>query len=130
MIYVDTSVVLAQLLAEDRKPPPALWMQSLVSSRLTQYETWTRINAEKLGRSHGDAAQELLGRISFIELSPLVLTRALEPFPVRVRTLDALHLASLSYLESRRIDVALASYDDRMTAAAAKLRIAVHDLRA
>ena len=38
MIYLDTSVVLAQLLAEDRIPPAGLWRQSLVSSRLLQYE--------------------------------------------------------------------------------------------
>lgn len=129
MIYVDTSVVLAQLLAEDRKPKPALWQESLISSRLTQFETWTRINGEGLARSHGEAARELLGRISFLELSPLVLGRALEPFPTRVRTLDALHLASLSYLVSQRVDASLASYDDRMTDAARRLRLRVYDLR-
>ena len=29
MIYVDTSVVLAHLLAEDRRPPDALWRETL-----------------------------------------------------------------------------------------------------
>lgn len=42
MIYLDTSVALAQLLAEDRVPPEPLWRDSLVSSRLLEYEIWTR----------------------------------------------------------------------------------------
>ena len=32
MIYLDTSVALAHLLAEDRRPPDALWSETLVSS--------------------------------------------------------------------------------------------------
>jgi len=38
MTYVETSVILAQLLAEDRYPPESLWADPLVSSRLTEYE--------------------------------------------------------------------------------------------
>jgi hypothetical protein len=43
VIYLDTSVVLAQLLAEDRRPPAALWTEVLVSSRLLEYELATRL---------------------------------------------------------------------------------------
>ena len=95
MIYLDTSVALAHLLAEDRSPPERLWGEPLISSRLLAYEIWIRIHARKLGRSHGDHVRELLGRISLVELAPPVLARALEPFPTQVRTLDALHLASM-----------------------------------
>ena len=49
MIYLDTSVALAHLLAEDRSPPESLWDEHLISSRLLEYEIWTRINARKLG---------------------------------------------------------------------------------
>ena len=121
MIYVDTSIVLAQLFSEDRRPDPALWSGTLVSSRLLEYEVWTRVHARKAERSHGDAVRGLLGRLSFLELSPLVLARALEPFPLPIRTLDALHLASVLFLHQRRADVALATYDDRMLATARKL---------
>ncbi|MGH7822627.1 MAG: PIN domain-containing protein, partial [Candidatus Binatia bacterium] len=91
MIYLDTSTALAELLAEDRKPPEPLWLEPLVASRLVEYELWTRLNARKLGDAHQQAARELLARISFVELRPEALARALEPFPVPVRTLDALH---------------------------------------
>jgi hypothetical protein len=63
-----------------------------------------------------------------LELAPPVLARALEPFPAPVRTLDALHLASIEFLRSQRVEVALASYDQRMTAAAAQLGIALLEL--
>jgi hypothetical protein len=49
--------------------------------------------------------------------------RALEPFETPVRTLDALHLASIEFLRERGQSVELASYDDRLTAAARALGI-------
>ena len=128
MIYVDTSVALAQLLAEDRRPPASLWNETLVASRLLEYELWTRVHARKLGESHGDAARGLLGRIAMLELSPPVLARALEPFPLPVRTLDGLHLASCEYLRSQGQAVALASYDRRMMDVARAMDVPVLDL--
>lgn len=128
MIYLDTSVALAHLLAEDRLPPEKLWDEHLISSRLLEYEIWTRINAHKLGLSHADEVRSLLGRIALVELSPPVLTRALEPFPSPVRTLDALHLASIDFLHKQGQNVVLASYDTRMISAARSLRYPVYRL--
>ena len=125
MIYLDTSVALAHLLAEDRRPPDALWRQSLVTSRLLEYELWTRLNARGLGPSHGEAARRLLERLAVLELLPNVLARALEPFPMPVRTLDALHLASMVFLRARGQAVELASYDDRLLVAARSLGIPI-----
>ena len=128
MIYLDTSVALAHLLAEDRLPPEKLWDEHLISSRLLEYEIWTRINAHKLALSHADEVRSLLGRIALVELSPPVLTRALEPFPSPVRTLDALHLASIDFLHKQGQNVVLASYDTRMISAARSLRYPVYRL--
>ncbi len=123
MIYLDSSVALAQLLAEDRTPPEMLWQQSLVASRLLEYEVWSRLHARGLGRSHGEEARSLIGRVALVELVTPVLGRALEPFPVPVRTLDALHLASLEFLRGRGQMVELASYDDRLLTAARAMSI-------
>ena len=130
MIYLDTSVVLAQLLAEDHRPPTALWSETLVASRLMEYEIWTRLQARMLVDSHGESARRLIGRIALLELSPPVLERALEAFPksVPVRTLDALHLASCEYLRHQGQSIALASYDHRMTALARAMNIPLFDL--
>ena len=125
MIYLDTSVALAHLLAEDRHPPDELWAGTLVSSRLLEYELWSRIHARGLGRSHAEATRALLGRVALLELAPTVLARALDAFPVPVRTLDALHLASADFLRSQRQVVEIASYDERMLAAARRLSLPI-----
>jgi predicted nucleic acid-binding protein len=128
VIYLDSSVVLAQLLAEDRVPPERLWGEPLTASRLLEYEVWTRIHARRLGRSHGDAVRALVGRLALIELAPPVLLRALEQFPRPVRTLDALHLASIEFLRTQGQAPKLASYDARLVAAARALKIPIYDL--
>jgi predicted nucleic acid-binding protein len=123
VIYLDTSVALAHLLAEDRRPPDSLWAHTLAASRLLEYELWTRLNAAGLGASHGEAARRLLERVAFLEMLPIVLARALEPFPAPVRTLDAMHLASIEFLRGRGQKVELATYDDRLRVAARALSI-------
>jgi hypothetical protein len=125
---LDTSVALAHLLAEDRAPPAGLWAEELVSSRLLEYEVWTRVHARDLSRSHGDAVRLTLARISWLEMRPEVLRRATLPFPLPVRTLDALHLASITFLREHGYEVALATYDARLTRAAEAMDIAVADL--
>ena len=123
MIYLDSSVALAHLLAEDRAPPARLWQEPLIASRLLEYEIWNRVHARKLDRSHGESARALIGRVALIELAPLVLARALEPFRTPARTLDALHLASIEFLRGRGQLIELASYDDRLIVAARALHI-------
>ncbi|MFH0352317.1 MAG: PIN domain-containing protein [Chromatiales bacterium] len=128
MIYLDTSVALAHLLAEDRCPPADLWSNLLVSSRLLEYEMWTRIHARKLARSHGEHVRALIGKVALLELAPPVLARAVEPFSRAVRTLDALHLASMEFLRAQGQSLQLASYDQRLLAAARDLRIDIMKL--
>jgi predicted nucleic acid-binding protein len=123
VIYVDTSVVLAQLLAEDRRPPDALWRETLISSRMLEYEVWNRLHARKLGKSHGEAARLLIGRLAILELAPPVLERAFQPFPVQVRTLDALHLASADFIREQGQHVRVASYDTRLLDAAQAMKL-------
>lgn len=129
LVYVDTSVVLAQLLAEDRHTSPSFWdLDALVASRLVEYEAWTRINARGLGASHGEDLRGLLAQLSFLELVAPVLARAMEPFPVPARTLDALHLASLDFLIGLGQRPVLATYDVRLSAAARAMGIGTYDL--
>ena len=67
MIYLDTSVALAHLLAEDRAPPETLWREPLIASRLLEYELWNGIHARGLGRSHGEEARAVIGRVALID---------------------------------------------------------------
>jgi len=119
---------LAQLFAEERSLPESVAESPLGSSRLLEYEVWNRIHARGLTDSHRGETRALLARVTLIDLSPPVLVRALEPFPVAVRTLDALHLATIEFLRARGEDIELASYDRRLIAGAQALGIAIYRL--
>ena len=108
--------------------PTACGKEPLISSRLIEYEIWTRIHARKLTRSHADEVRSLLSRLALIELATPVLARALEPFPKPVRTLDALHLASMEFLRKQGQSVTLASYDERLISGACALRFPLYKL--
>ncbi len=125
MIYLDTSVALAQVLGEDRRPPDQFWKERRVCSRILIYEMWTRLHARGLGDSHAGLCEELLAETALVELRPEVLARALEPFPTPVRTLDALHLSTADFLRSRGDKIAIATYDERMARAAKALGFSI-----
>ena len=71
-------------------------------------------------------AHHLLGRVQMIDLIPDILERALHPFPVVVRTLDGLHLATIEYLRKRDATVELATFDARMITASRAMDIAIY----
>jgi hypothetical protein len=123
MIYVDTSSVLAEVFQEPTRPPATLWSQTLVSSRLLEYELWVRLHAYGSVAVYVDRARALLGGVALVELSPLILERALRPFPTPVRTLDALHLATIDYLRVHHGPLQLSTLDARMRDAAQALAV-------
>ena len=128
MIYLDTSVVLAQLLSEQRRPPAELWDATLISSRLVEYEVYTVLHLQGLAVTHDEDARILLGGVALLEMTSEILERAKAPFPLPLRTLDGLHLASIDFLREQRQRVQLASYDNRLTRAAKRMGMDVIDL--
>ena len=70
----------------------------------------------------------MLDGITIVELTPIVLARALEPFPSPVRTLEALHLATMEFLRDHGQRIELASYDTRLLAGARALAIPIRAL--
>lgn len=81
------------------------------------------MHARRLEAPHGGKVRDLLDGVAFIELTPPVLARALEPFPVPGRTLDALHLATMDFVQGHGQTIELVSYDARLLAAARAPRI-------
>jgi hypothetical protein len=67
--------------------------------------------------------------VALLELATPVLARALDPFPIPVRTLDALHLSSIEFLRLRQQQVQLASYDERLIAGARALHIPLYGVK-
>jgi predicted nucleic acid-binding protein len=100
--YLDTSVVLSWLLEGSNVIQPLEGSRSVASSRLL----WTEVarglhralQTERLSAVAATAARHRFARlatgITSIRLTESVLRRAEGPYPVVVRTLDALHLAS------------------------------------
>jgi uncharacterized protein len=119
MTYVDTSVVLSHVLAEDVRPSGDFWASDeLVASRLTEYEAWVRLHAYGKGPSHGRTLALTLATLHLLELDDGVCARCRAPFPAALRTLDALHLATADFLRDQGFTVQVATYDARMGEAA------------
>jgi hypothetical protein len=57
-----------------------------------------------------------------------VLERVREPFPVAVRTLDALHLAAAYYMRARSAELRVAHYDRPPATSADALELPLADL--
>jgi predicted nucleic acid-binding protein len=128
VIYIDSSVALARLFFEARSPAPIFWTEPMVSSRLLEYEVWNRVHAYGRTDSHAAEAATLLTGVELIDMERPVLARALQPLPRPLRTLDALHLATMHHLRASGESVELASYDSRLVAAAQALGIAIAPL--
>lgn len=123
MIYVDTSVLLAEVLREKRRPKLSFWANQLTSSRLLEYEALVRLHALRRPAKMIATAQQFIAPIMLAELDSATLTRALQPFPGSVRTLDAIHLSTIVFLQDRGIGIELASYDTRLVQAAVAMGI-------
>lgn len=121
MIYIDSSVVLAHVFAEGVAPSAAFWSADLVTSRLTEFECWVRVHAYGRAATHGAALAATLAYIDLVALDEETCARTRAPFPVPVRTLDALHLAAADYLRARGFVLEVATYDTRMQQAAAAM---------
>lgn len=121
MIYVDSSVALATLQSEGRRPADALWDGPCIASRLTDLEVRVRVAARHPGAAVSDAVERLLARIEWIEISGLTMSLLYQSPPAGLRTLDAIHLATLEFINRELGVAALATYDARLARAAATL---------
>lgn len=92
---------------------------------MREYEVFDRVHARGAAASHAVQACQLVDRVNLIELAPRVLARALQPFPAPVRTLDALHLATLDFVRHQGEPIELATYDQRLAAAASAMGFAL-----
>lgn len=125
MIYVDSSVVLATLLEEQRRPSEQFWQAPRVASRLMELEVRVRSTDRPLANHAEQDLDDLLARVQFVEIERDTVALLYQKPPKGVRTLDAIHLATLSYLNSGQQAVPLATYDRRLAAAAESMGFTV-----
>ena len=108
--YLDSSVLLRHVLLGEEPIRHALAFPRVVSSELIEIECRRVLHRCRLAGELDDAAlavarerlDAVLFGIDLLELSTQMKQRAMDPFPVQVRTLDALHIATALAVARRR----------------------------
>ena len=139
-VYLDTSVVLSWLLNQD--PSIDGWgrWQAAYTSEVCRVEFHRTIDRLRLGADLDDDERVFLHErfatfwksVHRVRISAALLTRASQPYPTVVGTLDALHLTSALVVHGRlnhRIDAFL-THDGQLGTAARAVGFAVRGVAA
>ena len=129
--YLDSSVLLRHILLGEEPIRHALEFPRVVSSELIEIECRRVLHRCRLAGELTDEAltvarerlDEVLAGIDLLEMSRQIKQRAIAPFPVNVRTLDALHVATALMVGEDAGGVALFSHDEGMNRCARSLGI-------
>lgn len=125
--YIDSSVLLRHIFNEKDPLKVFFDLDYAFSSKLLQIECLRSIDRYRiLNRLQDskyieflDAFHSLLEGIELIQLESSILTRASQPFPTLLGTLDAMHLATgLFYKESTHQDFCFLTHDIQLAQAA------------
>lgn len=121
-IYLDSSAIVKLAVAEPESAALRQYLRRrtpLVASALARTEVARALLA--LGPTAVQRGQDVLSLIELIRVSDRILSDAGSLLPAELRSLDAIHLATMRQLGAslRR----LVTYDGRMTAAASELGI-------
>lgn len=125
-VYLDSSVLLRVVLGEPGRLPEWPKITHATSSELARVECLRgldrlRLDGEMPDREIGRRRATLVKLLEGMELARInrtVLDRAAEPFATRVRTLDALHLATALLVVARDARTRFATHDDELAVAA------------
>jgi predicted nucleic acid-binding protein len=125
--YVDTSVLLRVVLREPGALEDLQSYDGLVSSELIAVESARTIDRLRLqgtltleeAATRARAVGEWLEAFDLVLLRPLVLSRASEPLPTPLGTLDAIHLATALVWRERMAPLTtIATHDSALGVAA------------
>jgi len=125
--YLDSSVVLRVVLGQSDRLSEWKTIETAVSSALLEVEclrTLDRLKLRNLLRDEDlvprrEAIFRLVEEIEIVEPTRAVLSRASQPYPSPLGTLDAIHLASaLLWKENVGKDVIMATHDGALALAA------------
>lgn len=102
--FLDTSIILARLFNQTPQLPDDEWnsLENPHASELVRVESCRVIERQKLDSGWSDhvfaeslfALETMLSGITLVSLDAQILSRASQPFGVRLKTLDALHLST------------------------------------
>ena len=134
IVYLDSSILLRRLLGQRGTLREWRLVRTGVSSRITEVEGLRTLDGLRLQARLPDrqvaALREglyrMLASLEIVEVTRAVLTRAAQPSPTMLGTLDALHLSSaLLWRERTGKNLALATHDEALA-----LSARAHGLRA
>ena len=127
IVYADASAILRHVLEQ----PGAIqgWdrIERLIASRLAQAECLRTLDRHRFSGTVPDSqlilARETLtlafGRFEFVEITPVILSRAGEPIAVPLGTLDAIHLVTATaWQEITGLRLTMATHDTALADAA------------
>lgn len=125
-LYVDASALLRRVLGQPGAVVPLRDYPSKISSALIEVEAcraldrlrWTHELSEEELVGAREAIYHALDSLELIEVTPTILQRAAAPLPTPLRTIDAIHLATLlTWRDASDSEVALATHDRRFAVA-------------
>lgn len=124
-VYFDSSVVLRVVLGERGRLAEWSRVSEAVTSEITRVECLRVLDRLRLAGGMADrelarrraTALTVLSGFELIRLNRAVLERAAEPFPMQIRTLDALHVASALLARARYPALRFATHDGDLAAA-------------
>ncbi len=127
IVYLDSSVIVRRLLRQPGSLPEWRLVRTAVSSRLTEVEClrtldrlrWEALLTEAKLAALREACYAILGSVEIVEVTRTILSRAAQPSPTSLGTLDAIHLSSaLIWSERTRKSLVLATHDEALAAGA------------
>jgi len=128
-VYVDSSVLLRVALGEADMLPEWGRITEPISSELVAIECLRtldrarlqgRLDESVLARVRADVL-ETIDALAPVELDERIKSRAADPFPTLVRTVDALYLASALAVRATTGDLLMATHDRELAIAAEAL---------
>jgi len=124
LIYLDSSALLKLLFEEDESAALAQWISEraatpMVSSELVRIEVVRA--ARRLDPAVVPAARTLVSQLDLVPLTGTLIDEAADAGEPILRTLDAIHLASVLSIQADL--TAFVAYDTRLIAAVASVGI-------
>ena len=125
--YVDSSILLRIVLRQRNALKEWRQIETGVGSALLETECLRTLDRLRLAEGLRDveiarrreAVYQLLEAMEIVEITRSVLSRASQPLPTALGTLDAIHLATaLLWKESGGVGMVMATHDDALATAA------------
>lgn len=126
IVYLDSSVVLRRLLGQPGALDPWEAIERGVGSELMEVECLRTLDRLRLAGSLGEetlfelreALSRLIATLEVVSISRPILSRAAQPLPTALATLDAIHLATaLAWQEHFETQLLMATHDQALAAA-------------